>query len=198
MLSKIIYSLSLCFISSIAYAGAQKYETMKNETILVLKQSVSDSIPTISSFINENEKLLWILKYDEKLSKYINDTKYRHELIVSVHYEALRAGVDPDLVMAIIFVESRFNKYSVSNAGARGLMQVMPFWVDIIGEKTHNIFYMRTNLRYGCTILKHYMENENGNVARALQRYNGSLGNPTYSNKVGNAMEFFNKWKISA
>lgn len=166
---------------------------MKNETILVMKQSVSDSTPTISSFVNQQEKSEWLNKYKTKIAKYISDPQLAEDILLSVHYEATRAGLSPDLIMAVIFVESRFNKYSISMAGARGLMQVMPFWVDIIGEKSHNVFYIRTNLRYGCTILKHYLELDNGNMTKALQRYNGSTGKREYSDKVYKAMEQFNK-----
>lgn len=185
--------LLLPISSTFVYSAEQKYEVMKNETKLMLKQAVSDSQPTVSSFVNNKEKQNWLLKYDNLVGKYIKDAKYREELLLSIHYEATRAGLDPNLIMALIYVESRFNKYSLSNAGARGLMQVMPFWVDIIGEKSHNVFYIRTNLRYGCTILKHYLEKENGNMQRALQRYNGSLGVKTYSDKVYMTMESFNK-----
>jgi hypothetical protein len=96
-----------------------------------------------------------------------------------VHYEATRAGLDPQLVLGLIQVESGFKKYAVSSAGARGYMQVMPFWVKLIGRRNDNLFHLRTNLRYGCTILKHYLDIEKGDLFRALGRYNGSLGKPS-------------------
>jgi soluble lytic murein transglycosylase-like protein len=98
------------------------------------------------------------------------------EFLRSVHYEATRAGLDPQLVLGLIQVESGFKKYAVSSAGARGYMQVMPFWVRLIGGRKDNLFHLRMNLRYGCTILKHYLDIEKGDLFRALGRYNGSLG----------------------
>jgi len=113
----------------------------------------------------------------------------RDEFLVTVHYEAKRAGLDPQLVLGVIQVESAFRKYAVSKAGARGYMQVMPFWVKLIGERHHNLFHLRTNLRYGCMILRHYLDIEKGNLYRALGRYNGSLGQPEYPNMVVRAWQ---------
>ncbi|HET9700754.1 MAG TPA: lytic transglycosylase domain-containing protein, partial [Burkholderiales bacterium] len=106
------------------------------------------------------------------------------EFLTTVQYEATRAGLDPQLVLGVIQVESNFRKYAVSTAGARGYMQVMPFWVKQIGGEHHNLFHLRTNLRYGCVILRHYLDLENGNLFRALGRYNGSLGLADYPNLV--------------
>jgi soluble lytic murein transglycosylase-like protein len=111
-----------------------------------------------------------------------------------VHYEATRAGLDPQLVLGLIEVESGFKKYAVSRVGARGYMQVMPFWVKYIGANDHNLFHLRTNLRYGCTILRHYVDIEKGDLYRALGRYNGSLGRPEYPNLVRAA--WHNHWII--
>jgi soluble lytic murein transglycosylase-like protein len=113
-----------------------------------------------------------------------------------LHYEATRAGLDAQLVLGLIQVESAFRKYAVSSAGARGFMQVMPFWIDAIGQKDHNLFHLRTNLRYGCVILRHYVDIEQGNLFRALGRYNGSLGKPDYPNLVVRA--WINHWKFDA
>ena len=101
-----------------------------------------------------------------------------------MHYEATRAGLDPQLVLGVIQHESNFRKYAVSSADARGYMQVMPFWAKLIGTPEHNLFHLRTNLRYGCVILRHYLDTENGDLYRALGRYNGSLGQPEYPNAV--------------
>ncbi len=127
-----------------------------------------------------------------RLEKRIPDAAYREELLVTIHYEATRAGLDPQLVLALIQVESGFRKYAVSSAGARGYMQVMPFWIDVIGEKGDNLFHMRKNLRYGCTILRHYLDIEKGDLFRALGRYNGSLGKAEYPNLVRGA---WNQWR---
>jgi soluble lytic murein transglycosylase-like protein len=119
-----------------------------------------------------------------KLAKRMPNRRAREEFLVTVHYEAKRAGLDPQLVLGVIQVESNFRKYAVSKAGARGYMQVMPFWVKLIGARNHNLFHLRTNLRYGCMILRHYLDMEKGNLYRALGRYNGSLGQPDYPNLV--------------
>lgn len=110
-------------------------------------------------------------------------------LLRAVHYEATRAGLDPQLVLGLIQVESGFKKYALSTAGARGYMQVMPFWAKLIGNEESNLFHMRTNLRFGCTILRHYLDIEKGDLFRALGRYNGSLGKAEYPNLVRAAWE---------
>lgn len=124
------------------------------------------------------------------------DTRERVEFLKTVYYEAQRAGLDPQLVLGLIQVESGFRKYAVSSAGARGLMQVMPFWVKAIGKPDQNLFHLRTNLRYGCTILRHYLDIEKGDLFRALGRYNGSLGKPDYPNAVQAAWQ--KNWKYTA
>ena len=112
----------------------------------------------------------------QRLAGRIPDDRTRLDLLTTVQYEAKRAGLDPQMVLGVIEVESEFRKYAVSGAGARGYMQVMPFWVDLIGTAQHNLFNLRTNLRYGCMILRHYLDIERGDTYRALARYNGSLG----------------------
>lgn len=125
----------------------------------------------------------------ERLKNRMPETEERKAFLMTVHYEATRAGLDPELVLSIIQVESNFRKYAVSSAGARGYMQVMPFWVDLIGNPEHNLFHLRVNLRYGCTILRHYLDLEQGDYFRALGRYNGSLGKAGYPNLV------FDTWR---
>jgi soluble lytic murein transglycosylase-like protein len=125
----------------------------------------------------------------QRLSDRMPDRHAREAFLVSVHYEAKRAGLDPQLVLGVIQVESNFRKYAVSRAGARGYMQVMPFWRKLIGNQDHNLFHLRTNLRYGCVILRHYLDMEKGNLYRALGRYNGSLGRPEYPNMVVRAWQ---------
>jgi soluble lytic murein transglycosylase-like protein len=120
-----------------------------------------------------------------RLRKYMPDELQRRNFLITVQYEATRAGLDPQLVLAMIHVESGFSKYAISTSGARGYMQVMPFWVKLIGnQNSHNLFNLRTNLRYGCVILRHYLDIEKGNLFRALGRYNGSLGKARYPNLV--------------
>ena len=128
-----------------------------------------------------------------RLSIFIADQNYRIEFLRSVHYESKRAGLDPQMFLALIQVESQFSKYAVSPVGARGYMQVMPFWIKVIGNPNDNLFHLRTNLRYGCVILRHYLDIENGNYFRALGRYNGSLGRAEYPNLIKKA--FDSRWK---
>jgi soluble lytic murein transglycosylase-like protein len=119
-----------------------------------------------------------------RLARRIPDRRSRTELLKTVHHEAMRAGIDPQLVLGLMEVESGFRKYAISSAGARGYMQVMPFWVKVIGQPTDNLFHARLNVRYGCIILRHYLDIERGDYFRALGRYNGSLGRAEYPDLV--------------
>jgi len=130
---------------------------------------------------------------DARLERRLPDRKVRQELLRTVHYEALRARLDPQLVLGVIEIESGFRKYAVSAAGARGYMQVMPFWTALIGMQRHNLFHMRTNIAYGCAILRHYLDVEKGDYFRALGRYNGSVGKADYPNLVLSAWK--GRWK---
>ncbi len=134
----------------------------------------------------------WLAEMSRRLEKRIPDRQARLEFLRAVHYEATRAGLDPQLVLGLIQVESGFKKYAVSASGARGFMQVMPFWVKLIGRNEDNLFHLRVNLRYGCVILRHYLDVEQGDLFRALGRYNGSLGQANYPNLVNNV--WHNQW----
>jgi soluble lytic murein transglycosylase-like protein len=165
-------------------AGAQQYEPLSASVRAAMSRAVSDKGVPHLRFKDPEDGYRWLLAMSDRLAKRVPDAKYRVELLKTVHYEATRAGLDPQLVLGIIFVESGFKKYAVSKAGARGLMQVMPFWVGLIGEGEHNLFHLRTNIRYGCVILRHYLDIEKGDLYRALGRYNGSLGRPEYPTLV--------------
>lgn len=178
--------------ASTAFAGAQKYEPLSASVQAALHKAVSDSRPSVSSFRNSIDAVDWLSEMSRRLEKRIPSREYRIDLLRSVHYEATRAGLDPQLVLGLMQVESGFRKYAVSSAGARGYMQVMPFWVKIIGRPEDSLFDLRTSLRYGCTILRHYLDIEKGDVFRALGRYNGSLGKPKYPNMVRAAWQ--NQW----
>ena len=167
-----------------AWAGAQMYEPLSASVRSALSRSINHETSVRLAFANPEDGYRWLATMSRRLEKRIPDAAFREELLKTVHYEATRAGLDPQLVLGVIQVESGFRQYAVSHAGARGLMQVMPFWVELIGSKEHNLFHVRTNLRYGCTILRHYLDIENGNLFRALGRYNGSLGGPEYPNRV--------------
>lgn len=168
-----------------AYAGEQQYEPLSASVSALMHRSVTDSaLPTLT-FDDEMDGAVWLADMSTRLRKYIPEEAERREFLVNLHYEATRAGLDPQLVLAIIHVESAFRRFAISKAGARGYMQVMPFWVELIGDQDgHNLFDPRTNLRYGCVILRHYLDMEKGNLFRALGRYNGSLGKARYPNLV--------------
>lgn len=183
-----IFLLLLC-IAGTAFAGAQQYEPLAASVRAALHATVSDRRPPTSSFQNPIEAANWIEEMSARLAKRMPNQDSRLEFLRAVHYEAKRAGLDPQLVLGLIQVESGFKKYAVSSAGARGYMQVMPFWVRLIGDRNDNLFHLRMDLRYGCTILKHYLDIEKGDLFRALGRYNGSLGRPEYPNAVRAAWE---------
>jgi soluble lytic murein transglycosylase-like protein len=171
-----------------ALAGEQKYEPLSASVRAALHQSVADAASPRLAFADEMDGAVWLADMSTRMKKYIADEGARRDFLITVHYEATRAGLDPQLVLAVAEVESSFRKYAISRAGARGYMQVMPFWVNLIGEGSHNLFNLRTNLRYGCTILRHYLDIERGNLARALSRYNGSVGQSKYPNRVRRAL----------
>jgi soluble lytic murein transglycosylase-like protein len=167
-----------------AGAGAQIYEELAASVRHSLSAALADrSVPELA-FREREHAHKWLFEMSRRLEKRVPDRKQRLELLRSAHFEALRAGLDPQLVLGIIEVESSFRKYAVSRAGARGYMQVMPFWIKLIGSQGDNLFHLRTNLRYGCVILRHYLDLEKGDYFRALGRYNGSLGKPDYPRAV--------------
>ncbi|MCB1885985.1 MAG: lytic transglycosylase domain-containing protein [Rhodocyclaceae bacterium] len=173
----------ICLAGSVQ-AGSQQYEPLAASVQAALHAAVSDHASPEPLFPSEQEKANWLGTMSGKLARYVDDASVRLELLKTVHYEATRAGLDPQLVLSVIQVESAFRKYAVSKASARGYMQVMPFWAKLIGDGDDNLFHVRTNLRYGCTILRHYLDIEKGNLFRALGRYNGSLGKAHYPNLV--------------
>ncbi len=165
-------------------AGEQRYEPLSASVRASLHRSVADQASPRHAFFAQDEGAAWLLEMSRRLDRQIPDAEERENFLTTVHYEATRAGLDPQMVLGVIYVESRFRKYALSRAGARGYMQVMPFWVSLIGEEKQNLFNLRTNLRYGCTILRHYLDIERGDLYRALGRYNGSLGKSRYPNAV--------------
>ncbi|MBI5889306.1 MAG: lytic transglycosylase domain-containing protein [Nitrosomonadales bacterium] len=185
-LHKSVISLAvagLCVAFS-AQAGTQKEEKLSASVRSMMQRAVSDQAAPKLAFSSQQEAQLWLDEMSQRLAKRMPDANYRFDFLSTVHYEATRAGLDPHLVLGLIEVESGFRKYAISKSGARGFMQVMPFWTKAIGAKDQNLFHLRTNLRYGCTILRHYLGQEKGDLYRALGRYNGSLGKPEYPNMV--------------
>ena len=171
-------------VSSMSFAGSQAEEPLSNSVKAMMQRSISDKAVPKLMFETPEEGRAWLDDMSQRLKKRIPDDVYREDLLRTVHYEATRAGLDPQMVLGLIQVESGFKKYALSSVGARGFMQVMPFWARSIGAGDHNLFLLRTNLRYGCTILRHYIDIEHGNLYRALGRYNGSLGQPQYPNLI--------------
>jgi len=150
------------------------------ELTKLLQEAVTDA----SSFDDRFDAEVWLVDMSSRLKRYIKDPKQRVDFLKLVHSEAKRAGLEPELVLSVIHVESLFKRFAISVVGAQGLMQVMPFWKNEIGRTEDNLMDTATNLRYGCTILKHYIDREKGNLIRALARYNGSLGRTKYPEKV--------------
>ena len=146
----------------------------------LVRQAVHDS----DSFRDRFDAEVWLTDMSQRLAKKIPAPRQRLSVLREVHYEATRAALPPELVLAVIDVESNFQRFAISRVGARGLMQIMPFWLKEIGQPKANLFNIRTNLRIGCTILKYYLDKEHGDLRKALARYNGSYGNPTYPDRV--------------
>jgi len=181
---KLLLLLALLAAPLAVMAGAQQYEPLADSVRVRLSRVVADKAVPEMAFRSSEDAQRWLAEMDARLEKRIPDRKQRLELLRTVHYEATRARLDPQLVLGVMEVESGFRKYAVSRAGARGYMQVMPFWVRLIGQPNHNLFHLRTNLAYGCAILRFYLDMENGDYFRALGRYNGSLGQAEYPNLV--------------
>ena len=173
-----------------ALAGSQIYEPLAAEVRADLQSSIADRPAPRHGFSNSTAAVNWLAEMSQRLEKKMPDFRSRVDFLRTVHFEAIRAGLDPQLVLALIQVESRFRKFAVSRSGARGYMQVMPFWIGLVGRKSDNLFNLRTNLRYGCVILKHYLKVDRGDLFRALARYNGTMGRTDYPNQV------FAAWRV--
>lgn len=188
-LAKILLYLS--FMLGFASQGLADTQAMRQapdyELTVLLKKTVTEA----DSFYDRFDAEVWLVDMSKRLSRYIKDPHERLTLLKRVHAEARLAGLEPELVLALIHVESAFQRFAISSVGAQGLMQVMPFWKNEIGRPDDNLTDMQTNLRYGCTILKHYLNKEKGNLIRALARYNGSLGKLKYPEKVMRFWELY-------
>ena len=161
-------------------AGVRADDGPDPELREILRAAANDT----DSFPDRFEAEVWLTDMSRRLARQVEDPEERIEILTLVHYEASRVELPPELILAVIEVESNFDRYAISVAGAIGLMQIMPFWLDEIGRPKDNLLHIDTNLRYGCTILRFYYDKENGDLRRALGRYNGSLGKRKYPNKV--------------
>lgn len=149
-----------------------------------LRHRLIKAIEQADSFSDRFEAEVWLLDMSTRLKKQLANSKERLNLLRSIHREASRVQLPPELVIAVIDIESRFDRFAISRSGAQGLMQIMPFWLNEIGHPDDNLMHIDTNLRMGCTILKYYLDKEKGDLRRALARYNGSLGSWKYPDKV--------------
>ncbi len=180
-----IFSLTASFLE-LSFANDGGDGSMRRH----LHQTISDT----GSFHNPYNAEVWLVDMSLRLEPYIKDEYERLDLLKTVHQEAARNGLLPELVLSVIHTESTFDKYAVSSAGALGLMQVMPFWKYELGRKSDNLIDMETNIRYGTSILSYYLKLEKGNVIRALARYNGSLGKTWYPKRVIHRWKKF--WRV--
>lgn len=180
-----ILILLTCVALSLSQAYASSRQPVDDQLRKVLTQAANSS----DSFTDRFEAEVWLHDMSNRLARYMPEPEDRIEFLKNVHYEAKRADLPPELVLSVIHVESAFNRWAISSVGAQGFMQVMPFWLKEIGREGDSLFDMKTNLRFGCTILRHYLDREKGNLTRALARYNGSLGRFKYPNKVFNKLQ---------
>jgi soluble lytic murein transglycosylase-like protein len=172
----------------VALAGAQKYETLSDSVRSSLSAAIADGRPPRVQIAEIKARLAyleWLGEMSERMKKRVPDYQSRREMLETIYYESKRSGLDPALMLGLIQVESGFHKFAISTAGARGLTQVMPFWAGLIGDgDAKKLFNMQVNIRYGCTVFRHYLDIEQGDYFRALGRYNGSLGKAEYPNMV--------------
>ena len=182
-------TISLFLVLATQFWGSASYASESHTTNQELRAFLQQTITDSSSFKDRFDAEVWLVDMSARLKPFIKDPKLRLELLKSIHREASKARLKPDLVLALIQIESRFDRYAVSSAGAQGLMQVMPFWKNEIGRPKDNLTDINTNLRYGCRILQFYLDKEEGRLAPALARYNGSYGKTWYPEKVMTAWQ---------
>ena len=190
-------ALATCLPS--AWAGGQLEEPLADSVRSALSASIANSAPPKPQFASTEARmayLAWLGEMSERLRRYKADALTRTEFLETLWYESKRAGLDPTMVLGIVQVESAFRKYAISSVGARGYMQVMPFWSRLIGDgDPSRLFHMQTNLRFGCVIMRHYLDLERGDLFLALGRYNGSRGRAEYPNQVFAAKR---RWELPA
>ena len=185
----ILAVLSLGF--QLAFAGNQREEQLSADVQASMRTSIINPIQPHLVFSSDEKAQAWLEDMSNRLKRWVPDDFMRKRLLIRIQYEAMRAGLDPQIVLSVITVESRFNKYALSKAGAQGIMQVMPFWLRQIGANDQSLMDVDTNIRFGCTILRYYLQLEHGNMERALARYNGSLGQRWYPDKI---MDAYNRY----
>ena len=178
---KLLVLLLLCCFTGITPAAIQKPDSeLRNLLIKAINES--------NSFKDRYVAEVWLTDMSSRLGKRIKNAKEKLQFLKTLHHEATRTNLYPEVVLAVIEVESNFNRFAISVSGARGMMQIMPFWLKEIGRSEDDLFNVQTNLRMGCTILRYYLDKEKGDLRKALARYNGSAGKRKYSDKVFNRL----------
>ena len=180
----------LCLLAAPGTGNAEEF--IPPVTDDEMRQALRQAMYGPNGFEDHIAAEVWLTDMSNRLKRTIPDASYRLELLKTIHAEAVRTGLQPELVLAVIQVESNFDRFAISSAGARGLMQVMPFWIKELGHPDDNLFIPQMNLRYGTTILKYYMDKEKGQTSKALARYNGSVGKARYPRLVYTAQR--KKW----
>lgn len=188
MLTRPQYALLLGLLGAYSLpvlAGSQQEERLAARVATSMHRAIVNTSPPRLMFSQPTDGTHWLTEMSARISPWVSDPWLRTRLLTTVHYEASRAGLNPQLVLAIIHTESHFRPYAISEAGAQGIMQVMPFWKTLLGGQQHSLFDLQTNLRFGCTIFRHYLDQSQGDLARALNRYNGSKASDSpYSREV--------------
>ncbi len=188
----LFFLLSLPALTQAKIAQAKTGMEVDKELRIYLKQAIN----TTSSFSDRFEAEVWLVDMSGRLARYIKDKAFRVQFLQTLHHEANKHNLPPEIVLALIQIESAFKPYAISRVGAQGYMQIMPFWRKEIGRNDDNLMDFRTNIKYGCAILAHYLKREKGNWIRALARYNGSLGKTWYSEKVMKAWQ--KRWFVQS
>lgn len=180
--------LGLWSVAGPARAGGQLEEPLVDSVRTALSSAIANHAPPVPEFADTESRLQylrWLGSMSERLRKKKPEWQVRQEFLQTIWYESRRAGLDTAMVLGLVQVESNFRKFAVSSVGARGYMQIMPFWTRVLADgDAGKLFHMQTNLRFGCVILRHYLDRERGDLFMALGRYNGSRGRPAYPNAV--------------
>jgi soluble lytic murein transglycosylase-like protein len=176
--------LAMRLTATIIWIAAASVVLAQEDPDPALRELLRAVASEADSFEDHYAAQVWLTDMSARLERQVANPKERLMILQRVHFEATRWELPPELVLAVIDVESNFDRFAISVAGARGLMQIMPFWLAEIGRPDDNLMHIDTNVRYGCTILKFYLDMEKGDLGRALARYNGSRGKRTYPNKV--------------
>ena len=194
-LSSLASGLGLWSVAERAQAGRQLEEPLVDSVRTALSSAIANHAPPVPEFADTESRLRylrWMGSMSERLRKKKPEWQVRQEFLQTIWYESRRAGLDTAMVLGLVQVESNFRKFAVSSVGARGYMQIMPFWTRVLADgDAGKLFHMQTNLRFGCVILRHYLDREGGDLFLALGRYNGSRGRPPYPNAVFAAQKFW-------